>query len=48
MPHSLTSDGGASYFHTTLFTGDAFEANILIFSAVTLPIFGWTEDRLAE
>jgi hypothetical protein len=48
MPHSLAPYCGTGYFDPTLLTGYAFKADVLILSAIALPVFGRTEDRLAE
>ena len=48
MPHSFSSNFLACDFNTAAFADDALESDALVFAASTLPIFGGTEDLLAE
>ena len=48
MPHPFSSYFCFCYFNTTVFTDDALMANTLVFTTVTLPVFGWSEDFFTE
>jgi hypothetical protein len=48
MTHALTSDLGLSYFNSAAVADDAFMLHPFIFTAVTFPVSGRTEDPFTE
>ena len=48
MSHSFTSYLGAGNLNAAALADLAFKAYLLVFSAVTFPVLGWTEDSFAE
>src|SRR5262249_6756722 len=48
MAHTLTTHFRASNFYTAFITDDAFKTHTFVFTAITLPVFGWPKDTLTE
>ncbi len=48
VAHSLATDDGAGYTDATLVADDVFITNSLVFTTVTFPVLGRSEDLLAE
>ena len=48
VPHALSTHGGTCDFYAALLAGNSLEANILILTAVALPIPLWSKDRFAK
>jgi hypothetical protein len=48
MAHALAAHPSPGDFYATLFADNALEADLLILTAVALPILGRAEDLLAE
>ena len=48
MAHTLAPNLGAGNFHSALVADRAGMANALVLAAIALPVFGGTENALAE
>ena len=48
VAHALAADGGAGDFDAALVADDALVADVLVFTAVALPVLGGAKDGLAE
>src|SRR5579859_1838580 len=48
MAHTLAPYFRACYFNTTLITDNPLKTDSFIFTAVTLPVLGWSKDAFAE
>ena len=48
MSHTLTTNTGLCDLNTTAITYNALITDLFVFTAVTLPVFAWSEDSLTE
>ena len=48
VSHTLTAHTGFCYFYAASVADYAFVANFLIFTAMALPVFAWSEDSFTE
>ena len=48
MPHAFAPHFGTGHFDAAAVADDALIANFLVFTTITLPVLGGTENALAE
>ena len=48
MSGALSANNGPGHFHSALVTNNPFIAYFFVFSAITLPVFGRSEDFFAK